>query len=91
MKNKNGGGEPGIDSHAILWHDNITAIIAKVVTQLCKHMIGSYSSSYGITTENVATLLVRPQYGSNSSNGRKYICTQCVSKALPIYCYDVLL
>lgn len=29
MKNANGGGEPGIDFHVILQHDNVTAIIAK--------------------------------------------------------------
>ena len=40
MKNKNGGGEPGIDSHVISRHDNVTAIIAKVVTQLRGHVIG---------------------------------------------------
>jgi len=40
MKNKNGGGEPGIDSHMISRHDNITAIIAKVVTHSCRHVIG---------------------------------------------------
>ena len=40
MKNKTGGGEPGTDSHVILWHDDITAIITKVMTQLCSHVIG---------------------------------------------------
>ena len=39
MKNKNGGGEPGIDLHMISRHD-ITAIIAKVVTHSCSHVIG---------------------------------------------------
>ena len=36
-KNKNGGGEPGIDSHLISWHNNVTV---NVVMQLCSHMIG---------------------------------------------------
>ena len=27
-KNRNRGGEPGIDSHVIPWHDDVTAIIA---------------------------------------------------------------
>ena len=31
-KNRKGGGEPGIDSHVILWHDDITAIIAEAAT-----------------------------------------------------------
>ena len=38
-KNKNRGGESGIDSHMISWHDNVIAIIAKVMTQLCSHML----------------------------------------------------
>ena len=37
-KNENGVGEPGIDLHVILWHGDITAIITKVVTQLCSHV-----------------------------------------------------
>ena len=40
MKNKNGGRKPGINSHVILQHDDITAIITKVVMQLCRHVIG---------------------------------------------------
>ena len=36
-KNRKGGGEPGTD---ILRHDDVTAIITKVVTQLCSHVIG---------------------------------------------------
>ena len=32
--------EPGIDLHVISRHDDVTAIIAKVVTQLCSHVIG---------------------------------------------------
>ena len=39
-KKKNRGGEPGSDSHMISWHNDITAIIAKVVTPLCSHVIG---------------------------------------------------
>ena len=39
-KNKNGGGEPGIDSHVISRHVDITAIIAKIVTKLCSHVMG---------------------------------------------------
>ena len=39
-KNKNGGGEPGTDSHVISRHNDVTAIITKVVTQLCSHVIG---------------------------------------------------
>ena len=39
-KNKNGGGEPGIDSHVISRHIDVTAIIAKIVTQLCSHVMG---------------------------------------------------
>ena len=39
-KNKNGGGEPGTDSHVISRHVDVTAIITKVVTQLCSHVIG---------------------------------------------------
>ena len=39
-KNKNGGGEPGIDSHVISRHVDVTAIIAKIVTQLCSHVMG---------------------------------------------------
>ena len=39
-KNKNGGGELGTDSHVISRHDDVTAIITKVVTQLCSHVIG---------------------------------------------------
>ena len=35
MKNKNGGGEPGIDSHVISRQNDVTAITAKVVMQLC--------------------------------------------------------
>ena len=40
MKNKNGGGEPGIDSHMISRRDDITATIAKVMTDSCSHVIG---------------------------------------------------
>ena len=47
-KIKNGGVEPGTDSHVILQHDDITVIITKVVTQLCSHVIGN-SNSYDIT------------------------------------------
>ena len=32
MKNKNRGGELGIDSYVILQHEDVTAIITKVVT-----------------------------------------------------------
>ena len=39
MKIKTEGGL-GIDLHMILWHDNVTAIIANVVTQLNSHGIG---------------------------------------------------
>ena len=39
-ENKNRGGEPGIDSHVISWHNNVTALITKVVTQLCSQVIG---------------------------------------------------
>ena len=41
-KNENGagGGEPGTDSHVMSRHVNVTAIITKVVTQLCSHVIG---------------------------------------------------
>ena len=38
-KNKYRGVKPGIDLHVISQHNNITAIIAKVVTQLCSHML----------------------------------------------------
>ena len=46
--NKTRGGEPGTDSHVILQHNDITVIIAKVMTQLCSHVIGN-SNSYDIT------------------------------------------
>ena len=39
-KNKNGGGEPGTNSHLISRHVDVTAIITKVVMQLCSHVIG---------------------------------------------------
>ena len=38
MKSKNGGGEPGIDSHVISWHNDVTAIITKVMTKLCAYL-----------------------------------------------------
>ena len=38
LKNKNRGGESGIDSHMVSRHDNVTAIIAQVMMQLCSHM-----------------------------------------------------
>ena len=36
-KNKNGGGEPGTNLHVISWHVNVTAIITKVMMQLCHY------------------------------------------------------
>ena len=42
LKIKNGGEEPGIDLHVMSWHNNVTPIIAKVVMQLCSHVIGCY-------------------------------------------------
>ena len=77
MKNKNGGGEPGIDSHVILWHNDITAIIANVVKQLC---------SYDITTENLSCKLVG-ETSARFKQQRRQKNTECESKALPTYCY----
>ena len=39
-KNRKGGGEPGINLHMISRHDDIMAIITKVVMELCSHVIG---------------------------------------------------
>ena len=41
------GGEPGLASHMISRHVDVTAIIAKVVTQLCSHVMAD-SNSYDI-------------------------------------------
>ena len=38
-KNKKGGGEPGTDSHVTSRHNDVAAIITKVVAQLCSHVI----------------------------------------------------
>ena len=46
MKNKKGGEEPGIDSHVISWHNNVTVIIAQVVM----HSLVD-SGSYNTTTK----------------------------------------
>ena len=40
MKNKKGGGESGNHSHVILWHNNVTAIIAQVVMHSHSHVTG---------------------------------------------------
>ena len=37
---KKEGGELGVESNVNVRHDDITAIIAKVKTQLCSHVIG---------------------------------------------------
>ena len=70
--NKNGGGEPGTDSHVISRHDNVKAIIIKVVMKLCSHMIGwlehlrcYYWNKWAVTVS------VRPQHSSNSSDGEE--------------------
>ena len=69
MKNKNGGGEPGIDSHVILWHDDVIAIIAKAVAQLCSHVMGWFKQLRYLLLKNWAvTSLVRPWHGLNSSD-----------------------
>ena len=39
-KNRKGGGEPGTNLHVISRHEYVTAIITKVVMQLCSHVIG---------------------------------------------------
>lgn len=40
MKNKKRWGRVGINSHVISWHKYVTAIITKVMMQLCSHVIG---------------------------------------------------
>ena len=56
MQNKNGAGEPGIDSHVILWHDNITAVITKVVMQLCKAPTNSTFTDSSIPIHALTTI-----------------------------------
>ena len=92
-KNKNGGGEPGTDSHVISRHNDITAICCF-----------SYKSRDAIMLPcdwptRTATLLLLKQVscdcvGETSARlkqQRRWRSTQYVGKTLPFYCYHVLL
>ena len=61
-----GDREPGTNSHVILWHNNVTALIAKVVTQLCSHVIGWLKQLwYYYWRKWAATLWVRLRHGND--------------------------
>ena len=75
-KNRQGGGEPGTDSHVISQHDDVTAIITKIVMQLCSHMMGRFKQlCYFYWNKWAVTASVRLCHGSNSSDGEEVSST----------------
>ena len=89
MKNKNRGGEPGIDSHMISWHNDVTAIIAKVVTHSCSHVIGGFEQLQYLLLKKWAVIdFVGETTAQLKQQRRRSI--QCQVR-LSIYCCHVLL
>ena len=64
MKNKKGGGESGNHSHVILWHNNVTAIIAQVVMHSHSHVTGWFRT---LQYYYKKILCLRSWHGTNSN------------------------